>query len=196
MAKATKSGSGIESTLGALIAHPTRVQAYVILNERVASPNEIAREINSEVGHVSYHVRELKKLGVIEPVDERKVRGAVEHFYRAVQRPVALEEGLKEMEPEEVDALTRYILQLALTDAAHAVNTGTFDARLNRALVRVPLTVDEEGFAELATLHEETYEAELEIESKSAERMAKEGTDAIPVRAVTWFHEVPSKRIR
>jgi DNA-binding transcriptional ArsR family regulator len=196
MTQAVKKGSGIESTLGTLIAHPTRVKCYVILNERVASPNEIALETNLAVGHVSYHVDKLKALKVIELVDERPVRGAIEHFYRAVRRPVALERGLEEMTPEERDSLTRYTLQLAIADAALAVNAGTFDGRLNRALVRVPLTVDEKGFAELASLHEEMYERHLEIEAQSAGRMAEEGTAPIPTVATHMFHEMPSKRVR
>ncbi|HEX3324547.1 MAG TPA: winged helix-turn-helix domain-containing protein [Solirubrobacterales bacterium] len=196
MAQAVKKSPGIESTLGALIAHPTRVKSYVILNERVASPNEIALETNLAVGHVSYHVDKLKELKVIELVDERPVRGAIEHFYRAVRRPVALEAGLKEMTEEERDSLTRYTLQLALADAALAINAGTFDARLNRALVRVPMTVDEEGFAKLASLHEEMYQRHLEIEAESAGRMADEKTEAIPTVAVHMFFEMPSKRVR
>lgn len=196
MTKTFKKSSGIESTLGALISHPTRIKSYVILNERVASPNEIAQETNLEVGHVSYHVDKLKELGVVELVDTQPVRGAIEHFYRAVQRPVALEAGMKEMTPEERDSLTRYTLQLALTDAALAINADVFDARLNRALVRIPLAVDEEGFAELARLHEEVYERHLKIEAKSAGRIAKEGTETIPTVAVHWFHEMPSKRVR
>lgn len=196
MAQVAKKNLGIESTLGALIAHPTRVRCYVILTERVASPNEIANETNLAVGHVSYHVDKLKALGVIELVAERPVRGATEHFYRAVRRPVALESGLEEMSPEERDSLTRYILQLALADAAVAINAGTFDARLNRALVRIPLTVDDEGFDELASLHEEMYERHLEIEARSAGRMAEEDTAPIPTVATHMFHEMPPKRVR
>ncbi len=36
------------------------------------------------MGNVSYHVKKLVSLGVVELVDKRQVRGAVEHFYRAV----------------------------------------------------------------------------------------------------------------
>jgi DNA-binding transcriptional ArsR family regulator len=196
VAQAVRKGSAIESTLGALIAHPTRVKCYVILNERIASPNEIAQETNLEVGHVSYHVDKLKALGVIELVSERPVRGAIEHFYRAVRRPVALEEGMRDMTSEERESLTRYTLQLMVADAALAVNAGTFDGRLNRALVRVPMTVDEEGFSKLASLHEEMYVRHLEIEAESAGRMAEEGTEPIPTVAAHMFFEMPSKRTR
>jgi hypothetical protein len=34
------------------------------------------------VGYVAYHVRVLRKLGMIELVGTRQVRGATQHFYR------------------------------------------------------------------------------------------------------------------
>ena len=196
MAQAIKRGSGIESTLGALVAHPTRVESYVILAERVASPNEIAMETNKEVSHVSYHVRKLEKFGFIELVDERAVRGANEHFYRAVKRPFASDAALEEMSPEEVGSLTRYTLQLHLTDAVRALDAGTFDARLNRWLVRLPMQVDEDGFSELADLHREMYERKLQIQAASAERIASEGTAAIPTVDTAMFFEMPPRRAR
>lgn len=196
MATAVKKSSGIESTLGALVTHPTRVKAYVILTERVASPNEIAREIGSTVNHVAYHVRKLREFELIELVDEKPVRGANEHFYRATKRPYADDVDLAKMSPEQRDSLTRYILQLHLADAARALDAGSFDSRPNRCLIRLPMTVDEEGFSELNSLHEEMYERKLEIQAKSAERMASEKTAGIPTVDTSMFFELPAKRSR
>jgi hypothetical protein len=36
------------------------------------------------VGYVAYHVRVLRKLGMIELVETRQVRGATQHFYRGI----------------------------------------------------------------------------------------------------------------
>ena len=196
MTEAVKKGSGIESTLGALVSHPTRVKSYVILAERVASPNEIALEIGRDVGHVSYHVKKLAQLGVVELIDVRPVRGANEHFYKATKRPIVSDADFAAMSPEERDELTRYTLQLHLTDAARALEAGTFDARTNRWLVRIQMQVDEAGFAELGELHEEMYERKLEIEARSAERMAAENTASIPTVDTAMFFELPGKRSR
>ena len=59
----------------------------MILNERVASPNEIAETIDERLPNVSYHVRALLELGTIELVDTAQRRGAIEHYYRAIVRP-------------------------------------------------------------------------------------------------------------
>ena len=192
MANATKrKAAGVEPTLGALISHPTRVKAYVILTERVASPNEISKATGLDVGHVSYHVGKLAELKVIELVDTAQRRGAVEHYYRAVKRPYASHESFEEMEPSERDFLTRFALQLHLTDMSRALDAGTFNERTNRVLIRVPAMVDEEGFAELAELHEEMYKRKLEIHAQSAERMANEGTEGIPTVDTSMFFETP-----
>jgi DNA-binding transcriptional ArsR family regulator len=193
MAQAAKSSPGIESTLGVLVAHPTRVMAYVILTERVASPNEICRELDLDVGHVSYHVKKLQDLEVIELVDERPVRGANEHFYRAIKRPYASDVDHEQMTPEQRDSLTRYTLQLHVTDMSRSLGAGTFDARAERSLVRLPMSIDDEGYSEMAALHKEMYERHLEIQAKSAGRLADAKAEGITTVATSMFFELPPR---
>src|ERR1700742_2640656 len=100
----------METTLAAIVAHPTRARCFVILTERTASPVEIAQEIGKDVGHVGYHVRKLLQLNLIELVDERPVRGAVEHFYRAMERAMVTEEEFAAQSVEEREVFTRAIL--------------------------------------------------------------------------------------
>jgi len=64
--------------------HPVRAQALTILTHRIASPREIADQLEQPIGIVSYHVRVLAELGLAEIVEEQPVRGAVEHFFEAV----------------------------------------------------------------------------------------------------------------
>jgi DNA-binding transcriptional ArsR family regulator len=186
-----KTAATMETTLAAIVAHPTRVRCFSILAERTASPVEIAQEINKDVGHVGYHVRKLQQLDLIELVDERPVRGAVEHFYRAIERPVVREEAFAEQSLDEREVFTRYILQLHVADIARAMDEHTFDARANRAAIRTPMLVDEEGFRELADLHVEMYERTLEVQAKSTERRTKSDEDGIPAISTTMLFETP-----
>jgi DNA-binding transcriptional ArsR family regulator len=67
--------------------HPLRVSILEVLNldgGRILSPKDLSRELQSPLSTVNYHVTELRKCGLLEVVDERQVRGAIEHFYRAV----------------------------------------------------------------------------------------------------------------
>src|SRR5439155_19223100 len=79
------------------LAHPLRVRILGLLDNRVASPNEIANEIGASLGVVRYHVRTLVGLGFLELVGKRQRRGATEHYYRAVSRPVVTSEAWEKM---------------------------------------------------------------------------------------------------
>jgi DNA-binding transcriptional ArsR family regulator len=185
----------IESTLAAIVAHPTRVKCLKILAERRASPNEIATELNEDVGHVSYHIKKLKSLGAVELIDEQKVRGAVEHFYRAVTLVYFSDEEWVKLSPEERRPTSLYTLQLAMADAAEAMEGGTFDARSDRCLTRVPATVDEDGWSELNDLHAEMLERTMTIVGTSADRLAKSQDPGIPVMQIAMFFEQPPRRV-
>src|SRR5882757_1447856 len=179
----------METTLAAIVAHPTRARCFVILTERTASPVEIAQEIGKDVGHVGYHVRKLQELNLIELVDERPVRGAVEHFYRAIERPVVREEAFAEQSLEDREVFTRHILQFHVADIARSMDEHTFDSRPNRAVIRTPMTVDEDGFQELADLHVEMYERTLDIQARSDERRTGSEDAGIPTVSTTMFFE-------
>jgi hypothetical protein len=146
------------------------------------------------VGHVGYHVRKLQQLEVIELVDERPVRGAVEHFYRAIERPVVTEEEFAGQSVEEREVFTRYILQLLVADIARAMDGHTFDARVNRVITRTPMLVDEDGFQELSELHTEVFERTMEIQARSAERLTTSDEDGISTVSSSMFFETPERR--
>jgi DNA-binding transcriptional ArsR family regulator len=187
-----KPGPAIESALAAVAAHPLRVQSLAILTERVSSPTRIARDLGETVANVSYHVKVLKNLNLIEKVGERRVRGSIESFYRVVEQPYLSDEEWANLSIEERGPTTLSALQLSLADAAAAIHAGTFDARSDRYLVRSPLLVDEEGWRELNALHAEAYERTLEIQVASEERMAKDPDgEQIPVTSITMFFERP-----
>lgn len=189
-----KTAATMETTLAAIVAHPTRATAFTILTERTASPVEIAQEIGKDVGHVGYHVRKLQQLNLIELIDERPVRGAVEHFYRAIERPVVTEEEFARQSVADREVFTRYTLQRHVTDIARAMDEHTFDARVNRVLTRMPMLVDEEGFQELSELHTEVFERTLEIQARSAERLTGSDEEGIPTVSSSMFFETPERR--
>jgi predicted transcriptional regulator len=67
--------------------HPLRVSILEVLGidgSRVLSPKDLSLELRSPLSTVNYHVTELRRSGLVEVVEEHQVRGAIEHFYRAV----------------------------------------------------------------------------------------------------------------
>ena len=61
--------------------HPVQIHVLEELRRGAASPRELAERVSRPLGHVSYHVRHLRALGLIELTSTRPVRGALEHFY-------------------------------------------------------------------------------------------------------------------
>jgi DNA-binding transcriptional ArsR family regulator len=183
-----------ETTLATIVAHPTRARAFSILAERTASPVEIAQEIGKDVGHVGYHVRKLQELNLIELVDERPVRGAVEHFYRAIARPFVNEKEFAEMSLDDREAVTRYLLQLHVADVSRSMDEHVFDARPDHWMIRLPMVVDEEGFKELGALHAEMYERTLDIQARSDERRTGTDDEGIPTMSTNMFFETPTRQ--
>src|ERR1700733_15404144 len=114
---AVKPTQSIQTTLAAVVAHPTRVKCLSILSERTASPVELAHQLDSDVGHVSYHVNKLRDLGVVELVGERQIRGAVEHHYRATAPAYVSAAEWAGRSLEERRRYSLYTLQLGTADA-------------------------------------------------------------------------------
>jgi len=79
--------------------HPVRIQALAILTDRTAGPRDIAAALDKKISCVSYHIRVLEELELIELVDEKAVRGAIAHFYRATE-PAAIRAVLGQLPPE------------------------------------------------------------------------------------------------
>ena len=128
------------------LAHPLRVRILGVLDEHVASPSELAEELHAPLGNVSYHVRTLLSLGLIQLVKETPRRGSVEHHYTAVARP-AISDAAWNAVPEIVK---RAMIGAALQQAGVYVNAAAADGSFNRAnahLSRTPLELDDDGWA-------------------------------------------------
>ncbi len=172
-------------------AHPIRARALSILTERRASPKQIADELGEPVGNVSYHVRELEQLGLIELVDEERRRGAVEHFYLAVQRPRLSGADWEKLSIAERQDFSAWTLQLLLADATQSLSAGTFDARPDRHLSRTQLQLDERGWQELVAVKAEALRATQAVKEASAERLRDAGAEGFPVLASMSCFEAP-----
>lgn len=78
-----KGGDKYQALIEAL-GHPIRRQVlrrYLESSARL-SPKELADSEKLSLSLVGYHVRRLQKLGAVELVGFRQVRGACQHFYR------------------------------------------------------------------------------------------------------------------
>lgn len=171
------------------MGHPVRVQALIILNERVASPNEISKELGESVGHVSYHIKVLKECECIELVDTAPRRGAMEHYYRATDRAFLNADEWASLPSTIRPGLSSSLLKTVFNDASSALISGTFDKRIDRHLSWTPMIVDEKGWEELRDGLEGFLEKVFDIQAASAERLLAEDAPGIPVTVSMMLFE-------
>jgi DNA-binding transcriptional ArsR family regulator len=175
------------------LAHPLRVQLLTVLNEGVASPNELAKKLDEPLTNVSYHVRMLHDLGCIELVDTEPRRGALEHYYRAIVRPFFDDREWKRLPKNARGSISDTVLQLVWDDATEAIKTGLMDERDDRHLSRTVVCIDEQGWKDLNQLLVDTLDQAMQIHADSASRAAKADPDErFGVNLVMMSHPAPS----
>ncbi|MGN6202307.1 MAG: ArsR/SmtB family transcription factor [Solirubrobacterales bacterium] len=173
------------------LSHPVRVECLTVLTKRVASPRELSEILQHDLSNISYHVRTLDELGLIELVKEESVRGAVAHYYKAVERPLISESEWEKLPPEVRKAIAAYGWDLLFKDASEAIEQGTFDSRPDRHLSRTTLLLDSEGFERLSARMEELLEAVLAEQAAAAERMTESGEKPLHAIAAAALFPMP-----
>src|ERR687893_2787541 len=129
----------VDPRIAKALSHPMRARILGILDERVASPNEIAETIDERLPNVSYHVRALLDLGCIELVRTAQRRGAIEHYYRALARPFFSDRDWKRLPRSGRQAVSDVALQMVWEDTSEAMKADTFERRSDRHLSRTPM---------------------------------------------------------
>jgi DNA-binding transcriptional ArsR family regulator len=190
-----RSEQDLETRMAKALAHPLRARVLTRLNERVASPNELSRELNEPLGNVSYHVKALLELGCIELVDTAQRRGAIEHYYRALTRARLDESAFKKLPASIRGELSAGIVAEAIADASQAFKAGTFDSRTDRHNSWTRLRLDEQAWKELQGQLDTVLDRALELQAESAGRLQadKSGGEEIPTSLVMLGYESAPK---
>lgn len=179
---AAKSKSSAETRIAKALKHPLRSEIWAILDNRTASPAELADELHQPIGNVAYHVKELVRFDCIELVETRPVRGAVEHFYRSIRRPYFSDEDWAKLPRGGRQAISDVGIGMIGADVAESFEAGAFDARPDRHLSRTPLVLDEQGWLAMVGMLNEMVERALDMQADAAERMAHSKERGMSVR--------------
>lgn len=190
-AKAIK---GVDQRLVKALAHELRVQILTILNERMASPNELAKDLNEGLSQVSYHVKVLKDYDCIELVKTEPRRGAVEHYYKATSRPFLTDRDWKQLPDSVRPGMSADLVQMVIDDAAAALEDGTLDSRQDRHMSRSPLILDQKGWEAVNEHFNSDLGFVMKVQAESATRLQKAGEDGFPVTVAMMAFEVPASR--
>jgi DNA-binding transcriptional ArsR family regulator len=154
------------------LSHPLRVRILAMLQERTASPSQLSEWLGATLGTTAYHVRSLHQLGLIELADETRVRGAIEHHYRAGKRPMVSEEAWAQAPPIAKQAAVGSALQMVDEYARKSAAEGGFD-RAEAHLSRTSLKLDDKGWDQLNKACLKFVEQVEKIEAGAKERQQK-----------------------
>jgi DNA-binding transcriptional ArsR family regulator len=190
-----KKSNGVDQRLVKALAHPLRVEILTILNERMASPNELSKELEEGLSQVSYHVKVLRDFECIEMVKTEPRRGAVEHYYRATSRAYLTDRDWQSLPDSIKPGMSASGFKMIVDDVVGAINGGSFNARDDVHMSWTPGVVDEQGWAESVDLINETLSRLVKIHEGSAKRLAKSGEEGIPATAVLMnFEGMPADK--
>jgi DNA-binding transcriptional ArsR family regulator len=186
-----KKTRGVNQDLVKSLAHELRAEILAILNERMASPVELAQELGEGLSQVSYHVKVLRDYKVITLVKTVPRRGAVEHYYRATSRAFLTGRDWKAL-PESVRVgMSAELLEAVIDDAVGAMEEGKFDDRKDRHFSWTPLMLDEKGWTALQKVLDNALQQVSKLNAEAAKRLAKAKEDGISASVAMLGYEVP-----
>ena len=158
--------------------HPLRVAILARLDEEVLSPKELASELKTSLPVVSYHVRELERLKMVELVRTALRRGAVQHWYRA--RAGAM---LGQREWAAASTRTRReLVGVALARLEAAAASASEQGGFDRAGVQPScetLELDARGFDDLAQLLRDVRGRVEEVSKAAQSRLVASGGEPL-----------------
>lgn len=181
----------IDKNLVYAISHDVRAHVLAVLNERIASPVEVAREIGVDVNYINYHFEKLEEIEFIEMVRVEPRRGFDEHFYRAKETFFLNTQEVERLPLSLSTGVSTCLLQSIMGEAIRALDAGTFDSRSDRHLSQSSLLVDEQGWSEASAVLDGALDQVLAIQAQSARRLAKGGRKPISMSVGIAGFETP-----
>ncbi|MBS1845845.1 MAG: helix-turn-helix transcriptional regulator [Actinobacteria bacterium] len=195
-----------QKTRAEILSHPLRVRMLEIANQIDISAVSFVRgayartllahlDEGTAVSQVAYHFRKLLRSGCVEVVEHRVRRGAVENVYRGVARARFTAEEWKSLDQDRREEISGVVIQALMARAESAMLEGTFDARDDRWLAWVQMSLDEQGWDEICALCTRMMDDVERVREAAEERLGRAGE---PVRTTpfTWgmlsFESPPS----
>jgi DNA-binding transcriptional ArsR family regulator len=178
----------IDQRIMKALSHPLRVRMLTLLNQKVASPSELADELDEPLGNVSYHMRFLADLKMVKLVRTEPRRGAVEHYYEALEPPLISDDDWAQLPVALRRSLSDSTLSEIARDLKGAGDAGGFD-RENIHVSRMALTLDQQAWDELSTLLSNLLERARSLQDEANKRRKGSDEGSIPTTLVLMQFE-------
>ena len=189
----------VATCIAKALSHSLRVQLLTILNDRMASPKELAKELDEGLSQVSYHVKVLLDFGMIELVKTEPRRGAVEHYYRATSK-VYVPSWVAALWPKSVRGrLSTSILEEIEADLVESIRAGLLANRLDEVMTRDSRVLDGQGREDVEEAAAEFYRRFEKAGIDSSERLRNGEGDGEKIQttaAVMVFSSLKGRKLR
>jgi DNA-binding transcriptional ArsR family regulator len=196
-ARGRKQRKRIEEAVQYALAHHTRLEILILLNEGSYTTSEVAELTGIELKKVSNHLLRMLEDGSIEvaKVDER--RGTNVYWYRAVETPEYTQEEAEGLTEMELQLIAGVIVQSGTAEVMAALHKGTLASA--RAILSWDLyDVDDRGREEIegeVTRHLERLK-EIKCESVNRVAVSKEQTTPMIVSVSAFERARAIRRLR
>jgi DNA-binding transcriptional ArsR family regulator len=173
------------------LAHPLRVSILSALEHRVASPSELAEELEVPLPNLSYHIRMLVQLDMLKLVKTRPRRGAIEHYYQAKGRVSVTDKAWGEVPTLVKEAMVSASLRQVGEYVDTAAARGGFDAA-EAHLSRQPVRLDQRGWKELSKKMETLFKDVQRIQAEADKRQKEtDHVDEVDAGVVLMLFQAP-----
>lgn len=179
-------------SLADAMGHPVRSKIlFAIADKPGATIRKISERVSESPRRVRYHLEKLVEEGLVLVDEESFGPATIERRYRAARPPVIDSEAIDLLRVDQWRKLDLEILKAVFADARAAITAGTFGEREGHCNVRWWAEVDQEGWEELAQIHQRAYEEVSSAIAKAKARIATGGKPAMAVTSAIFLFEVP-----
>lgn len=182
----------IDRRIAKALGHPLRVEILAEVNRAPMSPSEFQRQRVEHLSGVAYHFRELEKIGCLELIGTRQVRGSTEHYYQATERAWITDEGWATLPPVIRTGLDVAVYRAVIDQIASAIESGTMESRPDRYFTWTEVRLDGEGWSQIMGKLGDLLGELKTAEADAVERMAKSGEKPIRTTVALAGFESPA----
>jgi DNA-binding transcriptional ArsR family regulator len=185
--------SQVDERLLRALGHPARQRVLTLLNERVATSAEIARDLDIPQREVEEHLHVLVENDAVEAGDAQKSPST---WYRATIRPFLDDDHWARLPVDARRALFAQTIQQIVEHVAPAfAQDGFDDPRAHVSLTRIEL--DRRGWNEVADVLAGVLEEVMDIHSESVDRVIRGESDgAVSAELAVLLFERASRAAR
>lgn len=154
-------------------AHPTRVKILSVLAVTSSTPMRLAEDIGEPPDNVHYHIKVLRGLDCIERVASTDVHGGrvKQHFYRATRQPLMHLDAWDKLSDREKHTWVGATMRIVTQNVEDSMRGGIFLDPDDGHLSRIPVTIDQEAWAEATAVLDRAAEEIFEIQARASERL-------------------------